>query len=142
MKITGITQSKKSADRYYVSLENGMELRVNVALIADYSLYTGRDLTDSEFEALEKSAGQFAAKSRALKMINARALSKAELQEKLLQKGETEENAAMAAKLKLAFAQWFDNGHNDYADPNTILLRVRLTDGVLLSHGTRYALAF
>ncbi|HIV26325.1 MAG TPA: pyridoxamine 5'-phosphate oxidase family protein [Candidatus Ornithocaccomicrobium faecavium] len=52
------------------------------------------------------------------------------------------ENAAMAAKLKLAFAQWFDNGHNDYADPNTILLRVRLTDGVLLSHGTRYALAF
>ena len=30
-------------------------------------------------------------------MINARALSKAELQEKLLQKGETEQNAAMAA---------------------------------------------
>lgn len=97
MKITGITQSKKSAGRYYVSLEDGTELRVNVALIADYSLYTGRDLTDSEFEALKKSANQFAAKSRALKMINARALSKAELQEKLLQKGETEENAAMAA---------------------------------------------
>ena len=52
------------------------------------------------------------------------------------------ENAAMAARLKLVFAQWFDNGHNDYADPNTILLRIRLTDGLLLSHGTRYALAF
>lgn len=52
------------------------------------------------------------------------------------------ENAEMARTLKTAFAQWFDNGHNDYSDPNTILLRIGLTDGVLLSHGTRYDLDF
>ena len=48
------------------------------------------------------------------------------------------ENAAIADKLKKAFAEWIDNGHNDFDDENTIILRVELTDGLLLSHGTRY----
>ena len=33
---------------------------------------------------------------------------------------------------------WFDNGNNDFDDENTIILCVELTDGLLLSHGTRY----
>ena len=33
---------------------------------------------------------------------------------------------------------WIDNGHNDFDDENTIILCVELTDGLLLSHGTRY----
>ena len=49
-----------------------------------------------------------------------------------------EENHAIAQKLKKAFAEWIDNGHNDFTDENTVILRVELTDGVLLSHGTRY----
>lgn len=51
-----------------------------------------------------------------------------------------EENASIAEKLKAAFAEWIDNGHNDFSDENTIILRVELTDAVLLSHGTRYEL--
>lgn len=51
-----------------------------------------------------------------------------------------EENRALAAKLKRAFAAWIDNGHNDFSDENTIILRIELTDGLLLSHGTRYEL--
>jgi len=31
-----------------------------------------------------------------------------------------------------------DNGHNDFSDENTIILKVEITDAVLLSHGTRY----
>ncbi len=48
------------------------------------------------------------------------------------------ENAAIAGKLKSAFAEWIDNGHNNFDDENTIILRVELTDGLLFSHGTRY----
>lgn len=48
------------------------------------------------------------------------------------------ENRAIAGKLKTAFAEWIGNGHNDLEDENTIILRVELTDGLLLSHGTRY----
>ena len=51
-----------------------------------------------------------------------------------------EENCAIAEKLKDVFAEWIDNGHMDFEDENTIILRVELTDGVLLSHGTRYEL--
>lgn len=53
-----------------------------------------------------------------------------------------EENRQIADKLKLAFAGWIDNGHNNFEDENTIILCVKLTDGLLLSHGTRYELSF
>lgn len=48
------------------------------------------------------------------------------------------ENQPIAGKLRKAFSEWIDNGHNDFADENTIILCVELTDGLLLSHGTRY----
>ena len=48
------------------------------------------------------------------------------------------ENKAIAEKLKIAFAGWIDNGHVNFDDENTIILRIELTDGLLLSHGTRY----
>lgn len=49
-----------------------------------------------------------------------------------------EENRIIAEKLKIVFKEWIDNGHNDFDDENTIILCVELTDGLLLSHGTRY----
>lgn len=49
-----------------------------------------------------------------------------------------EENGIIAEKLKNVFAEWIDNGHNNFDDDNTIILCVELTDGLLLSHGTRY----
>lgn len=52
------------------------------------------------------------------------------------------ENADVLRKLKAAFASWYGNGHIDEADPNTVILRVRLTHGVLMSRGTRYDLDF
>lgn len=52
-----------------------------------------------------------------------------------------EKYAALAAKLRRVFAQWIDNGHNDFSDRNTIILRPELTSGVLMSHGTRYDIA-
>lgn len=51
-------------------------------------------------------------------------------------------NAEMADKLRRAFADWYDNGHTDESDPNTCILCIHLTDGVLLSHGTRYEIDF
>ena len=52
------------------------------------------------------------------------------------------ENAALADKLRTAFAEWYGNGHINEADPDTIILRVRLTEGVLFHHGTRYDIDF
>ena len=49
-----------------------------------------------------------------------------------------EENRWIAEKLKDVFSEWIDNGHNDFDNEHTIILRVELTDGRLLSHGTEY----
>lgn len=52
------------------------------------------------------------------------------------------ENAEIAEKLRVAFAEWIDNGHNNFSDVNTCILCIKLTDGVLFSHGTRYDIDF
>ena len=53
-----------------------------------------------------------------------------------------EENRPIAEKLKEAFQTWIHNGHNNFDDENTIILRIQLTDGLLLSHGIRYEIEF
>lgn len=53
-----------------------------------------------------------------------------------------EQNTVIAAKLRETFASWYGNGHTDESDLNTCILQVRLTDGVLFSHGTRYDVDF
>lgn len=51
-----------------------------------------------------------------------------------------QENCVIAERLKKVFADWIDNGHNNFDDENTIILRVDVTDGLLFYHGTRYEL--
>ena len=53
-----------------------------------------------------------------------------------------EENQNIMEKLRTAFSAWYNNGHTNEADPNTCLLKIRLTDGVLFSHCTRYDIEF
>ena len=48
----------------------------------------------------------------------------------------------VADKMKDVFCEWINNGHNNFEDENTCILRIELTDGVLLSHGTRYDIDF
>ncbi len=52
------------------------------------------------------------------------------------------ENKAVMGILRAAFAAWYDNGHTNEADTNTCLLKIKLTDGVLFSDGTRYDIEF
>ena len=52
------------------------------------------------------------------------------------------QNADLADRLRCAFAEWYDNGHTNEADENTVILRVRLMDGILFHHGTRYEIDF
>lgn len=52
------------------------------------------------------------------------------------------ENAEIADKMKIVFSAWIHNGHNNFEDENTCILQIELTDGVLLSHGTRYDINF
>lgn len=52
------------------------------------------------------------------------------------------ENSYIADKMKQIFSAWIDNGHNNFEDKNTCILRIDLTSGVLFSNGTRYEIDF
>ena len=52
------------------------------------------------------------------------------------------ENEEIARKMEFKFREWIGNGHSDLTDENTVILKLRLTTGVLFSHGTRYDLVF
>lgn len=52
------------------------------------------------------------------------------------------ENTEIADKLRTAFKEWIDNGHNNFKDENTCILCIRLTEGVLFSNGCCYNIDF
>ena len=52
------------------------------------------------------------------------------------------ENEQIANKMKTLFSEWINNGHNNFQDENTCILRIELTDGVLFSEGNRYDIDF
>ncbi len=43
------------------------------------------------------------------------------------------ENKETADKMRKYFAAWIDNSHNNFEDENTIILQIKLTEGVLVS---------
>ncbi len=53
-----------------------------------------------------------------------------------------EKNEEIAKRLRKAFASWYNNGHINEENPNTCILCIQLTEGVLFSHGTRYDIDF
>ncbi len=95
--VTKLTESKNVKDRWYADFDTGESLKISLALIAGFSVYTGRRFEETEFDALRAAASKMNAKARALRMLGARAMSRRELMDKLLEKGETPEDAAEAA---------------------------------------------
>ena len=52
------------------------------------------------------------------------------------------ENEKIASMMKDKFAEWIDNGHNDFNDENTCILKIELTQGLLWSNGKRFEITF
>lgn len=52
------------------------------------------------------------------------------------------QNADLMQRIRIAFAAWYGNGHTNEQDPNTRILQIRLSDGILFHHGTRYEITF
>ena len=52
------------------------------------------------------------------------------------------QNREIAARMREIFADWIDNGHNDFEDRHTCILKIELSGGLLFSHGTRYEIDF
>ena len=83
-----------SAERYEVSFSDGSKIKTVFTVVADYSLYTGRELTEEELSEVLEASALAACKDRAMRIISARPMSERELYDRLVEKGESEQNAA------------------------------------------------
>ena len=65
-----ITQGK-----FVVGFSDGSEMRLSLDIVADLSLFKGRELTEEEFSRLQSSSKLSSCKERALRIIGARPMS-------------------------------------------------------------------
>ena len=66
--------------------------------VEDFGLYTGKELADEELGRLQTAAGEMSAKMRAVRIISASSVSKKDLEQRLVHKGENPEQAQKAVQ--------------------------------------------
>ena len=88
MRIEKLKTTPDRAGRYWITLDNGEKLALYRQTVEDFALYTGKELSSEEWEALLESAGKMSARMRAVRIVTASAVSKRDLQERLVRKGE------------------------------------------------------
>ena len=105
MRIEKLKTEPDRAGRYWITLSDGTTLALYRQTVEDFGLYTGLELSQAEWEKLRAAAGAMSAKMRAVRIVAASAVSKKDLQQRLVQKGEDPEDAARAvawmAEMKL-----------------------------------------
>lgn len=82
-----------SPGRIAVCFEDGTEIKSSLNVVTDLRLYSGKELDEAEINALRSASGRSLARDRALEMVSRRLMSGKELYDKLILKGESEENA-------------------------------------------------
>ena len=96
MRIESIKTEPDRAGRYWVTLEDGTKLPLYRQTVEDFALYSGLDLSDEQFDRLQEAAGSMSAKMRAVRIVAASSVSKKDLKQRLIQKGENPAQAAEA----------------------------------------------
>lgn len=98
MKIESLASRPDRAGRYTLRFEDGSVLRLYRQTLEEFPLYKGADLSPEEMDALCKAAGEMSAKMRAVRIVAASAVSKGDLERRLIQKGEDKLQAKQAVQ--------------------------------------------
>ena len=98
MRIDRLVTTPDRAGRYRVQFEDGTFMRLYRQTVEDFGLYSGMELSDAEMDKLRWAAGQMSAKMRAVRIVSASSVSKKDLQQRLVQKGEDPEQAKAAVE--------------------------------------------
>ena len=104
MRIDSLKNSPDRAGRYWVTFDDGTKIGLYRQTVEDFALYTGKELTEEEKEQLLTAAGKMSAKMRAVRIVSAASVSKRDLEERLVRKGEDPEQAREAV-------QWMEDLH-------------------------------
>ena len=92
-----IELKQTAPERFLARFDTGEEVRTTLAVVTDFHLRSGKELTSPELDALRAASERSRCRQRALRIIGARAMSVKELTDRLKEKGESPENAEDAA---------------------------------------------
>ena len=98
MRIEKLLTTPDRAGRYRVQFEDGSVMRLYRQTVEDFGLYSGKELEQDAWDRLQTAAGEMSAKMRAVRIVSASAVSKRDLQQRLIQKGEDPDQAKAAVK--------------------------------------------
>lgn len=104
MRIEKISPEPDRAGRYHIRFEDGSAMRLYRQTVEDFGLYAGCELTEEQLVSLRTSAGAMSAKMRAVRIVAASNVSRRDLEDRLVQKGEDPDQAREAV-------QWMQELH-------------------------------
>ena len=88
MRIDLLKTSPDRAGRYWVTFSDGTKMGLYRQTVEDFGLYSGLELSQEQMESLRSAAGQMSAKMRAVRIVSASNVSKKDLEQRLVRKGE------------------------------------------------------
>ena len=97
MRIDSISPNADRSGRFLVKC-GGETMRLYRQTIEDFRLYPGLELSDEQAERLRESAGAMSAKMRAVRIVSATSVSRKDLEQRLVRKGENPEQAKEAVE--------------------------------------------
>jgi len=98
MRIDSLKTTPDRAGRYAVHFSDGSVMRLYRQTVEDFGLYSGKELSDEEMSSLKEAAGKMSAKMRAVRIVAASSVTKRDLEQRLVHKGETAEQAKEAVQ--------------------------------------------
>lgn len=104
MKIDLLKTTPDRAGRYWITLETGKKMALYRQTVEEFGLYSGKELSEDTWEALLEHAGKISARMRAVRIVSASNVSKRDLQDRLVRKGETPNQAREAV-------EWMEDLH-------------------------------
>ena len=96
MTIKELRQPRQPGGRVRLLFEDGKTLALPAAVAAEFALAPGVELDEDMLRSLTQAAGETSAKNRAVRIISAAGVTGRDLERRLIQKGETEQNARNA----------------------------------------------
>ena len=98
MRIDRLSNAPDRAGRYLTILSDGTMLRLYRRTVEDFGLYAGLELSEETLKKLRRAAGEMSAKMRAVRIVSASSVSRRDLEQRLVRKGEDALDAKQAVE--------------------------------------------
>ena len=98
MRIEHLATAPDRAGRFTLRFDDGTCLRLYRQTVEDFGLYAGLELSEETMKKLRRAAGEMSAKMRAVRIVSASSVSRRDLEQRLVRKGEDALDAKQAVE--------------------------------------------